>query len=233
MLISAALEVSKLIYKAKSCQFPASYFSLGHSSLFSQLHLVSKPCGAAGLKNQKIFTVEDGSGFSHQLPWLKQVPAALGEKLLTIKLLPVRRASWKLSVFNILMKSAIKILTTRLVAFQWHVLHLSLLLMVCKSDQRPQNAAETHISGILTPQNEEGKGGGRGETKLKVCAVEWIHLDSFWEVTFHLEESVRKESYSGINCYGIITQLQLCQPIFWQAKSSCWYVGVGNMKSAF
>ena len=46
-----------------------------------------------------------------------------------------------------------------------------------------------------------------GKADPKVCAVERIHLDSFWEVTFHLEEDVRKESYSGINCYGIITQL--------------------------
>lgn len=25
--------------------------------------------------------------------------------------------------------------------------------------------------------------------------------------TFHLEENVHKESYSGVNCYGLITQL--------------------------
>lgn len=98
-------------------------------SLHRTFPLVTPPCFHSSiwfpklaeqqdLKNQKIFTVEDGSGFSHQLPWLMQVPAALGEKLLAIKLLPVRRASWKLSVFNILMKSTIKILTTRLVAFQ-------------------------------------------------------------------------------------------------------------------
>lgn len=78
--------------------------------------------------------------------------------------------------------------------------------MVCKRDQRLQNAAETHISGILPPPPQnEGAGGGKADPK--VCAVERIHLDSFWEVTFHLEEDVRKESYSGINCYGIITQL--------------------------
>lgn len=168
------LELASWFTKPSSVTlFSAPHFSHGHSSSFSQLYLVSEACRAAGLKNQKIFTVEDGSGFSHQLPWLKQVPAALGEKLLAIKLLPVRRASWKLSVFNILMKSAIKILTTRLVAFQWHVLHLSPLLMACKSDQRLQNAAETHISGFFTPQNEERKEGGRKDKTPSVCC--WVN----------------------------------------------------------
>lgn len=108
---------------------PVPCFSFGHSCLLSQLHLVLRAYGAAGLKPE-IITVEDGSGFSHQLPWLKPVPAALGEELLVIKLLPVRRASWKLSAFNILMKSIIKIPTTKLLAFQRHFLHLFPLFSV-------------------------------------------------------------------------------------------------------
>lgn len=164
-----SLELMSWLLKASpSTLFPVPYFSFGCSSLFSELHLVLKAYGAAGLQTSKIITVEDGSAFFHQLPWLKQVPAALGEKLLAIKLLPVRKASWKLSVFNILMKSTIKTLTTRLVAFQWHVLHLSLLFSVWKSDQRLQKAAETCISGILTPQ--KWRGGGIKKAKPRVSA---------------------------------------------------------------
>lgn len=43
--------------------------------------------------------------------------------------------------------------------------------MVCKSDQRLQNAAETHISGIFTPQNEEGKGGWGEKDKTPKCVL--------------------------------------------------------------
>lgn len=41
--------------------------------------------------------------------------------------------------------------------------------MVCESDQRLQNATETHILGILTPQYEEW---GGEKAKPEVCPVE-------------------------------------------------------------
>jgi len=172
---------------------PVPCFSLGHSCLFSQFHLVLKAYGAAGLKPE-IITVEDGSGVSHQLPWLKLVPTALGEKLLVIKLLPVRRASWKLSAFNILMKSIIKNLddkTSSISTTPFTFTH-AFQCLVRAIESRPDLP-----SWEFWPHGGKKKGKKKCK-KHKVFAVQRIHLDSFWEVTFHLEESVHKEGYSGI-----------------------------------
>lgn len=49
-----SLELTRLFLKVNPFTlFPVSYFSFGDSSMFSQLHLVLKAYGAAGLKNQK------------------------------------------------------------------------------------------------------------------------------------------------------------------------------------
>lgn len=173
---------------------PVPCFSLGHSCLFSQLHLVLKTDGAAGLKPE-IITVEDGSGVSHQLPWLKLVPTALGEKLLVIKLLPVRRASWKLSAFNILMKSIIKNLddkTSSISTTPFTFTH-AFQCLVRAIESRPDLP-----SWEFWPHGGKKKKEKKKCKKHKVFAVQRIHVDSFWEVTFHLEESVHKEGYSGI-----------------------------------